>query len=175
MRPKPIIIAIVGESGSGKTSLSMFLQERANIPAIVSYTTRPMREGEQHGVDHFFVTHSQVPEPCDTFAYTVFGEHEYWTRESQFRGYRIVSYVVDEKGLLEMLERWSESYTIVSVLIQRPDNPVEESRRLRDRGRIHISPESYDAVIVNNGTEKDFHRQAIFKIGNLVSRNWSWE
>ena len=42
---KPIIIAIVGASGSGKTHLSKFLQKEFGIPAIISTTTRPRREG----------------------------------------------------------------------------------------------------------------------------------
>ena len=52
---KPIIIALVGPSGSGKTTLSLYLQEMLNIPAICSYTTRPMRRGEQNGREHWFV------------------------------------------------------------------------------------------------------------------------
>ena len=52
---RPIIIAIVGASGSGKTTLSKYLQRKYGIPAIVSTTTRPRREGEVEGEDYFFV------------------------------------------------------------------------------------------------------------------------
>ena len=48
---RPIIIAIVGASGSGKTTLSKYLQRKYGIPAIVSTTTRPRREGEVEGED----------------------------------------------------------------------------------------------------------------------------
>lgn len=175
MKTKPIIIAIVGESGSGKTSLSLFLQERVNVPAIVSYTTRPMREGEQDGVEHYFVDDNQAPQPKDAFAYTEFGGFRYWTNEKQFTQNRVVTYVVDEKGLLEMIEKWDDKYCILSVLVQRPENPTDEHRKNRDKGRVSISPESYDVVLVNDGTLQEFYREAIFQIGNLVSKNWHWE
>ena len=43
---KTNVIAIVGDSGSGKTYASMYLQMKFKWKAIVSYTTRPMREEE---------------------------------------------------------------------------------------------------------------------------------
>jgi guanylate kinase len=51
------LFVIAAPSGGGKTSLTRALLERE--PAIllsVSYTTRPPRPGETHGVDYHFVT-----------------------------------------------------------------------------------------------------------------------
>ena len=44
----PIVIAIVGPSGSGKTTMANIMAENG-IPTIVSFTTRPMRDGETNG------------------------------------------------------------------------------------------------------------------------------
>ncbi len=52
---RPIIITIVGPSGSGKTTMANIMSENG-IPTIVSYTTRPMREEETNGKEHWFVT-----------------------------------------------------------------------------------------------------------------------
>ena len=52
------IIALFGPAGAGKDYLyKKLLEEYKNdINGIVSYTTRPMREGEQDGVEYHFVS-----------------------------------------------------------------------------------------------------------------------
>lgn len=171
MTNKPIILAIVGASRSGKTSLSLFLQHRLNIPTIVSYTTRPMREGEVDGVDHIFVGIEDCPDFRDTFASTIFGGYHYWTTPAQFEGKSIMSYVVDEKGLQDLQDSWSDKYTIISILVKRSNNPTEAKRQERDRNR-NLNPEdSYDVVLENNATIQEFYRQAILKIGEKTALN----
>lgn len=175
MKAKPIILAIVGASGAGKTSLSMFLQSRLNIPAIVSYTTRPMRSGERDGVDHYFTDEESVPAPDDRFAYTEYGGYEYWTKPSQFTKFKVVSYVVDETGLIEMKKRWGKKFTIISVLVKRPIINVEPERIARDKNRQFMLDDDFDVVLMNHATKKEFFRQAIFKLGEQISTNWNWE
>ena len=42
-----MIIVLVGESASGKSTIEKLIQERdKSFTKIVSYTTRPMRDGE---------------------------------------------------------------------------------------------------------------------------------
>lgn len=168
--PKPIILAIVGESGSGKTTLSQFLERKLGIPAIVSYTTRPMRPGEVDGKDHYFVGDSAIPVPSETFAYTFFAGNHYWTTLSQFKGHRIVSYVVDEKGLLDM-ERWSGDCKIISILIKRPVNPVEQERKDRDKERIKLDEAVFDVILTNEDSKSTLYRQAILKLSDQISTN----
>lgn len=49
------IIAICGKSAAGKdTLLHKMVECRSDIHEIVSCTTRPPREGEQHGINYFF-------------------------------------------------------------------------------------------------------------------------
>ena len=51
------IIALCGEAGSGKdTFMREVLKLRPDLHEIVSCTTRPMREGEQEGVNYFYYT-----------------------------------------------------------------------------------------------------------------------
>lgn len=51
------IIALIGEAGAGKDSLMQAILElRPDLHEIVSCTTRPKREGENHGVNYFYYT-----------------------------------------------------------------------------------------------------------------------
>ena len=93
----PVIITIVGPSGSGKTTMANIMSENG-IPTIVSYTTRPMREEETNGKEHWFVTPEDKPQMSEMIAYTQFGEHEYWATLQQAMQ-KICTYVSEEKGL----------------------------------------------------------------------------
>lgn len=54
---KPLIIVISGPSGVGKDAVIKRLREvRENIHFVVTATSRPMRPGEVHGKDYFFVS-----------------------------------------------------------------------------------------------------------------------
>lgn len=51
------MIALIGASGSGKTALAdAFIRIRPEYRRLVTYTTRPIREGETDGVDYHFVS-----------------------------------------------------------------------------------------------------------------------
>lgn len=51
---------VAAPSGGGKTSLvRQLVQTLDAIEVSISHTTRPMRPGEQHGVDYFFVNHEE--------------------------------------------------------------------------------------------------------------------
>lgn len=49
------IVVIMGKSSTGKDTIYREILKRTKLGKIVPYTTRPIRTGEQHGVDYFFV------------------------------------------------------------------------------------------------------------------------
>ena len=52
-----MILVLVGESASGKSTIEKIFHERnPTFNKVVSYTTRPARDGEREGVDYHFVT-----------------------------------------------------------------------------------------------------------------------
>ena len=55
-------IYIIGKSASGKDTIYRKLQENIKTNIYVPYTTRPKREGEQHGKDYYFITKQEFSE-----------------------------------------------------------------------------------------------------------------
>lgn len=156
-RRPPLVVAIVGESGSGKTALSLFLHERG-IPAMVSCTTRPMRPGETDGVEHRFMTAGDVPPPEDRLAYTFFGGHHYWTAVSDLDGHDACTYVIDEAGLLELLDRRDRGeLRLLYVRVERPSNPTDGDRRTRDACRAGALAELERRRVLPDVTVENTH------------------
>jgi guanylate kinase len=60
---KPLLIVISGPSGVGKDTVILRMKER-DLPVhfVITATTRPPRDDEQHGVDYFFVSHDEFAE-----------------------------------------------------------------------------------------------------------------
>ncbi len=54
------IFCIMGKSGCGKNTIYRAISEEKSLPlkSVVTYTTRPIREGEVDGVDYRFVSDS---------------------------------------------------------------------------------------------------------------------
>lgn len=169
---KPIIIAIVGKSGSGKTYMTEFLQSKLNVPAIVSYTTRPMRSGEINGKDHYFISEKQIPRKEQKLACTRFGGYEYFSLHTQIPNNGICTYVIDEKGLEELTNRFADRYEIISVLILCPVEKLEARgidphRIKRDRERKHLSSQFFDCIICNDSSKEEFEYRIMCQFNNL--------
>lgn len=153
------IIAIIEESGSGKTFASQYLQQKFGWEAIVSYTTRPMRQGEINGRDHWFVKPSQIPPKSKMCAYTQFGGYEYWTEWNQFMTLFPSVYVIDEKGLVNLMakEQVPMSFHLITIKIIRPNKEgIDKSRQERDKERVSLDDNFYDYVINNDHTIEAF-------------------
>lgn len=168
---KHTIIAIVGPSGCGKTTLSQIAQKQLDIPALVSYTTRPMRPGETDGVEHWFVSESNVPNFNSMLAYTFFGGNHYWTELKQIQA-PACTYVIDEKGLLELVTKFKNRFIIKAIKIVRQEQlmgDIDENRKKRDAERLDLDDDFYDAIIENNGTFEQFIEKGIETIKNLTN------
>lgn len=169
---KPTIICLVGDSGSGKTLASLYLQQVFDWKAIVSYTTRPMREGETDGIDHWFVDSSRVPEQRKICAYTVFGNYQYWTEWKQFFDNNVNVYVIDEKGLINLRskEQTPFAFNLVTIKVNRKNkNGIDENRMNRDNERVTIPDDFYDYV-VNNDYSIEAFKATLYLIGKCIER-----
>lgn len=169
MTEKPIILALVGPSGSGKTTLSLYLQDKLGIPAICSFTTRPIRAEEVDGREHWFVKEC-VADISKTLAYTFFGGHHYWTMPEQVEAHRLCTYVIDEKGLLELNTKWGDKYKIVSIYLTRAcTDDIAEDRKKRDDERINIALSDYHIILHNDSDLQTLFKQAVYSIAQLIS------
>lgn len=65
-----MIVVLVGESASGKTTLAKKLEAESGVKRVVTYTTRPMRNGEHNGIDYNFIDKREFDELVadDSFA-----------------------------------------------------------------------------------------------------------
>ncbi len=82
------IFCLMGKSSSGKDTIYKMLSEQGEIPfsKIIPYTTRPMRQGEQEGVEYHFTSEERLSELAaqgkviEARAYdTVYGVWKYFT------------------------------------------------------------------------------------------------
>lgn len=173
---KHTLICILGSSGSGKTLAARYIEETLSIPTIVSMTTRPMREGEVDGVDHWFVDASELPYPEDIIAYSYFNGHHYWAERCQIKYNEnilhssVTTYVIDEVGLLTL--KPNDKYNIKSIYIHRDEDKriaeAGEQRVARDASRIALPDSYYDAILANNGNLEEFHKAILTTIKSLL-------
>jgi guanylate kinase len=65
-KPQPLLIVISGPSGAGKDTVLQRMKER-ELPFhfVVTATTRPKRENEEHGRDYFFVSKDEFARMID--------------------------------------------------------------------------------------------------------------
>lgn len=156
------IICLIGPSGSGKTTLAEALVP-TGIDTIRSYTTRPMRTGEQNGREHIFISEAEANHLLTTrrpMAYTLFGGYRYFALWEQAINCPAITYVIDEAGYhalltqsIELQDELKNAYGIcidhidlLPIRIERSEEAlaqtIDPDRRQRDQSR-----EAFDGTI----------------------------
>ncbi|MGO1463264.1 MAG: guanylate kinase [Marinobacter sp.] len=137
------LFVISAPSGAGKTSLvAEMLRADQKLGVSISHTTRPMREGENNGVNYHFVSREEFEaminrgdflEHANVFD-NYYGTSQVWVREMLASG-RDVILEIDWQGAAQVRRLIPEC---VSVFIVPPSSEV-----LRDRlvGRGTDAPE----------------------------------
>jgi guanylate kinase len=137
--PKSKIFILSAPSGSGKTSiLKSALKRLPNLVLSVSYTTRPPRPGEQHGVDYFFVSREEFQSMIDQDAFIewaevygqFYGTSRRFLRENLANGYSVIL-DIDVQGAMRLKQE--DAFERVFVFIM-PPSLSELEKRLRNRG-----------------------------------------
>jgi guanylate kinase len=185
------MLVLSSPSGAGKTTLSRkLLESDKNISLSVSATTRPMRPGEVHGKDYYFLSHEDFEMwlKQDRFLEhaTVFG-HRYGTPQVLVNGAlaagQDVLFDIDWQGTQQLEKKMR--CDLVSVFILPPSHE-ELERRLRNRaqdsaetvaGRMakamdEISHwEEYTYVIVNHSLEEALSQLQAILIAERLKRD----
>jgi guanylate kinase len=169
---KGILFIISSPSGGGKgTLIKEVLQTVANIGYSVSFTTRPMRDGEENGRQYFFVSREEFEERIDQGDFLEYAEvhgNYYGTSKKQVeemtnrgidvileidvQGAEIIREQVEQVSIFilppsyevlrqRLISRQTDSMEVISL---RLDNAKEEVERFNE----------FDYVIINDQLEK---------------------
>jgi guanylate kinase len=144
-KPSPLLIVISAPSGGGKTTLcKQLLAANPGMVRAVTCTTRPPREGEQDGVDYYFLDASSFLKRVQAGNFlehaTVFG-HSYGVLKSEvlnkLRQGRDVVLNVDVQGAATIRDRAGEdaelNQSLVQIFLTPPSLAILEER-LKRRG-----------------------------------------
>lgn len=134
---KGTLYVISAPSGAGKTSLvAAMLGNDDKLGVSISHTTRPMREGEQDGVNYHFVSREEFEamiargeflEHADVFG-NYYGTSQVWVRETLARGKDVIL-EIDWQGAEQVRRLMPECVSIFIV------PPSAETLRERLTGR----------------------------------------
>jgi guanylate kinase len=137
------LYTVSAPSGAGKTSLvEALVQGDVHLSASVSHTTRPMRPGEQDGVNYHFVTqaafqamlsHNAFLEHAQVFG-NYYGTSQQWV-EQQLQAGRDVILEIDWQGA-EQVKRLRPDSLAIFIL---PPSREALEQRLTKRGQDDAS------------------------------------
>lgn len=118
---KKTIFCICGRSASGKDTIANRVSEISGVPKVVSYTTRPRRDGERED-SHIFLTEEEFEllKLAQMCAYTRIGQYHYFTTRRQLLQllykHDAVIYVIDPDGI-QTLKASMPDVRIVTIYI----------------------------------------------------------
>jgi guanylate kinase len=137
-KPRGLLIVVSSPSGAGKTTLCRrLIEEFPQIVFSVSYTTRPIRRGEEEGVDYHFVERAMFDAMMQREEFAEWAEvhgNRYGTTveavQQALEGGRHVVFDVDYQGGRQIKAKFEKEAVLVFVL---PPSLAELERRLRQR------------------------------------------
>ncbi|MDK8465541.1 guanylate kinase [Marinobacter sp. SS13-12] len=132
------LYVISAPSGAGKTSLvAAMLEQDAQLCVSVSHTTRPMRPGEQNGINYHFVSRDDFEamigrgdflEHADVFG-NYYGTSQVWVKQT-LAGGKDVILEIDWQGAEQVRRLMPDCVSIFIV----PPSPEALRKRLNGRG-----------------------------------------
>jgi len=169
MAAQSCLFVVSAPSGAGKTTLCRAMLRRfPKLAYSVSYTTRPPRRGERHGVDYFFISTEDFRKGIDAGAWAewanVHGNY-YGTSlrqiETNLAAGRDMLLDIDVQGACQIVEKFPLSITIfimppsLEVLAERirarrTDSRAVIARRLANARREIAKKDCYRYCIVND-------------------------
>ncbi len=184
-----LLLVVSSPSGAGKTTLSSRL--RAEFPDLgfsVSYTTRPMRSGEQDGRDYHFVSEETFAKMVDEDAFVewawVHGHHygtSYAAVAQAMEDGTDMLFDIDYQGARQIKSRFPDA-VMVFVL---PPSMEELSQRLHSRAtdaqdvierRLQGAVEelnhydAYEYLVINDDLERAY--QEMRSVYLAAKCNW---
>lgn len=140
------IFCIIGKSSTGKDTIYRYLleQKELKLKKIVTYTTRPMRAGEQDGVEYFFCDDKRAEEleaagkVIELRAYhTIYGVWKYFTADDGQVDFGKESSIVTStvEQYLKLREYYGKE-NVVPIYIEVEDGERLERAIARERQQV---------------------------------------
>ena len=150
------LIVIIGKSRSGKDTLARYLNELHHVEPIVSYATRPKRNNEKNGREHWFVSPeymNELKQNSDMIAYTYNAKtgHEYCASLKDLKPDTWYTYILNPKGLYYLISNMSDKVFLHVVYVDCDERDLR--KRGKDRGE---SPEVFETRIESEREEFDY-------------------
>lgn len=177
------IIVLTGKSASGKTTLAKMLTNNFKYDKVVTYTTRPKRDGENNGIDYFFVNNKEFDDMIKNDRFIEYQEYKvdketwrYGTERNELYKHKDAVIIVEVNGLRELKcmdlpmisfyikmddkERWKRQ-------IDRGDDILEIAlREVRDKTAFSNIEKEVDYVVTNNASPQDLLYDVLRIIGD---------
>ncbi len=169
MNRKGLIYVVSAPSGAGKTSLcKKLLEEVSGLELSISYTTRPMRDGEKNGVDYHFVSVDVFKEMIDASSFAEWAQvHDnyYGTSLDALKAAsaagRDILLDIDYQGAAQLKKSLDNSvYTFILPpdydelrrrLEGRNSDSAEVVQRRIENARLEVAESGwYDYIVVND-------------------------
>ena len=172
VKVRGVLLVLSGPSGAGKgTICQALLKSRPDMCYSVSATTRQPRNGEQDGVNYFFLTKERFEEMIrqdELLEYaSVYGNYYgtpcQYVKDKLAQGCDVVL-EIDPQGAMQIKKKFPEGVFVFIV----PPSPTELSKRIHKRGtdspevidrRLEAAAEElsyaskYDYLVVNDQVE----------------------
>ena len=170
------IIIFQGPSASGKSTLQAML----GLPRVVTWTSRPPRDGEKHGQHYFFATREVIESmyreggmaEMSTYHGELYGTSLRSLQEA-IEGGTTVSTVMDAQGAAVVKNLFPDQTLLIGIaadrehihkrLLERRSSPEEIERRLRGFDQETQSLGQCD-LIINNNDEQLQKAEAVIQL-----------
>ena len=148
-----MLIVLTGRSCSGKDTVQKLMMRDLDVQKIVTYTTRPIRPGEQDGVNYHFISPEEFEKKradgffLESVGYNtmVGGKPETWYYGSSVESYReaeqsseVYTVILTRPGLQALRDQGIDCYSVYldasdeeirNRQFFRRDDPTEAARR----------------------------------------------
>lgn len=136
------IFAIMGETSSGKDTITNEVIKKSNgkLRAVVSYTTRPKRDNETDGVEHYFVSPEEFQKIRKSQGNNIVAYTKIASNDSP-DGYEYMAtvngllssdlYIIDPKGLQYLRSNFGDQFDIIAIYIYAPFSERDKRAQCR--------------------------------------------